>query len=84
MPEKKTLSDKGLFCATVRVNKQIGLRFYRLGLEFTGDGAKAFAGFRPGQFAEFDLSGTALPPTERIPEDLKESIEYHYRNVKDL
>ncbi|MBN2594001.1 MAG: dihydroorotate dehydrogenase electron transfer subunit [Sedimentisphaerales bacterium] len=78
MSEKKTLSDKGLFCATVRANKQIGLRFYRLGLEFTGDGAKAFANFRPGQFAEFDLSGTALPPKERIPEDL---VDVCQRNI---
>jgi len=91
MPEKKTSSDKGSFCATVRANRQIGQpapafsdasrgggRFYRLNLEFTGDGAKAFAKFQPGQFAEFDLSGTALPTTEKVPEDL---VDVCQRNI---
>lgn len=78
MSEKNPSSDKGQFCAKVRANKQIGRRFYRLDLEFIGEGAKAFAKFRPGQFAEFDLSGTALPPTERIPEDLADVCQ---RNI---
>jgi dihydroorotate dehydrogenase electron transfer subunit len=78
MSEKKQSSDKGQFCATVRANKQIGGRFYRLGLEFSSDSAKAFARFRPGQFAEFDLSGTALPPAEKIPEDL---ADVRQRNI---
>lgn len=70
--------NKGVFSAGVRSNKQIGRRFYRLGLEFSGEGAKAFAKFRPGQFAEFDLSGTALPPAERMPEDLADACQ---RNI---
>ena len=78
MSEKKSSSDKGQFCAKVRTNKQIGQRFYRLGLEFSEDGSKAFAKFQPGQFAEFDLSGTALPPSERIPEDLADACQ---RNI---
>ena len=65
--------NKRVFSAGVRSNKQIGQRFYRLGLEFTGDGAKVFAKFRPGQFAELDLCGTALPPAEKIPEDLADA-----------
>lgn len=62
--------DRGIFSATVRANKQIGRRFYRLGLEFAGAGAEAFANFRPGQFAQLDLSTAALPSVEAIPEDL--------------
>jgi NAD(P)H-flavin reductase len=73
MSEKKPSSDKGQFCTTVRINKQIGEQFYRLGLEFSADAAQAFAKFQPGQFAEFDLSGTALPPAERIPEELADA-----------
>ena len=35
--------NKGMFDAVVFANKQIRERFYRLGLEFSGDGAAAFA-----------------------------------------
>jgi len=78
MSEKNPSSDKGQFWATVRSNKQIGQRFYRLGLEFAGSGATAFAKCKPGQFAEFDFSGTALPPAEKIPEELADAAQ---RNV---
>jgi len=84
--ERCTSSNKGVFEATVSSNKQIGQpaassadqsrksrRFYRLRLEFSADAAKAFADFKPGQFAELDLSGTALPPPEAIPEDLHDA-----------
>ena len=70
MSEKCSATNKGVFCAAVRANKQIGQRFYRLGLEFSGAGAEAFGKVQPGQFAELDVSGTALPPAEIIPEDL--------------
>ncbi len=73
MTDNYSATNKGIFSAGVRSNKQIGRRFYRLGLEFAGDGAKAFAKFRPGQFAELDLSGTALPPAEKMPEDLADA-----------
>ncbi len=66
-------SAKGVFEAVVLTNKQIGSQFGKLKLTFSGDGAKAFAGFRPGQFAELDLSGTALPSNEKIPPDLVDS-----------
>ncbi len=62
--------NRGVFSAAVYANKQIGQGFYRLGLEFSGAGAEAFAKSQPGQFAELDLSGTALPSAEAIPEDL--------------
>jgi len=78
MSGKNSTSGKGEYRAAVRSNRQIGERFYRLGLELSGDGARAFAGFRPGQFAEFDLSSTALPPAERIPEDLADVAQ---RNI---
>ena len=46
--------DDGLdtVLGTVCSNKQIGERFYQLGLEFSGVGAEAFGKARPGQFAE--------------------------------
>lgn len=70
MSKKCSATNRGVFCAAVRANKQLGQRFYRLGLEFSGAGAEAFSNFKPGQFAELDVSGTALPPAEAIPEDL--------------
>lgn len=33
------------------------------------------ARFKPGQFAQLDLSGTALPPAEAIPEDLLDAAQ---------
>jgi dihydroorotate dehydrogenase electron transfer subunit len=69
---------KGVFEAVVTANKQIGSQFGKLKLTFSGDGAKAFAGFRPGQFAELDLTGTALPSTEKIPSDL---VDTSGRNI---
>ena len=65
-----TAIKKGVFLATVRANKQIGQRFYRLRLEFSGVGAEAFAGVKPGQFAQLDLSRTALPAAKDIPDEL--------------
>ncbi|MHC4559369.1 MAG: ferredoxin reductase domain-containing protein, partial [Planctomycetota bacterium] len=73
MSERCSSSAKGVFKAITSSNRQIGQRFYRLRLEFPGDGARAFGNFEPGQFAELDLSGTALPPPEMIPEDLLDS-----------
>jgi len=75
MSEKYSSSAKGVFEAFVSSNRQIGKRFYRLRLEFSANGAKAFADFQPGQFAELDLSGTALPSVENIPEHLLDSAE---------
>ena len=64
---------KGPFEATVLFNKPLHQKFYRLGLQFTGPGAEAFAKTRPGQFAQFDVSNIALPAPETIPDDLKDA-----------
>jgi dihydroorotate dehydrogenase electron transfer subunit len=63
---------KGQFEATVLFNKPLRKSFHRMGLNFTGAGAEAFAKTRPGQFAQFDVSTVALPPPEAIPEELKD------------
>jgi dihydroorotate dehydrogenase electron transfer subunit len=42
MSEKSSAANRGVFSATVCANKQIGQRFYQLGLEFSGAGAEAF------------------------------------------
>lgn len=70
MTKNCTAAKKGVFLAAVKANKQIGRRFYRLRLEFSGAGTEAFAGTRPGQFAQLNLSGTALPAAKDIPDEL--------------
>lgn len=65
-------TKKGLFAGVVGFNRQIGSRFYRLGLKFEGEAGKAFASFIPGQFAEIDISSAALPAIRNIPENLKD------------
>jgi dihydroorotate dehydrogenase electron transfer subunit len=66
-------NPKGPFEATVVFNKPLHQKFYRLGLQFAGAGAEAFAKTRPGQFAQFDLSNIALPATEAIPDQLQDA-----------
>ncbi|MHC4455830.1 MAG: dihydroorotate dehydrogenase electron transfer subunit [Planctomycetota bacterium] len=73
MVKGSSSTNKGLFEAAVRVNKRIGERYYRLGLEFEGAGAKAFGGAEPGQFSELDLSGVSVPSVKKIPEELRDS-----------
>ena len=63
---------KGPFEATVLFNKPLRKCFCRMGLQFTGAGAEAFAKTRPGQFAQFDLSHISLPAPETIPDCLKD------------
>ena len=70
MTNNRSPGKKGVFLATVKANKQIGRRFYRLRLEFSGVAAEAFAGTKPGQFAQLNLSGTALPAAKDIPDEL--------------
>ncbi|MFH1371746.1 MAG: dihydroorotate dehydrogenase electron transfer subunit [Planctomycetota bacterium] len=65
--------QKGPFEATVLFNKPLRKSFHRLGLQFTGAGAEAFAKTRPGQFAQFDISTVALPSQDAIPEELKDA-----------
>lgn len=72
MSEGCSSSAKGMFDTQVISNRQIGPGFHRLRLEFTEDGARAFASFEPGQFAQFDLSKTALPSPDAVPEELRD------------
>jgi len=73
MSEGCSSSAKGKFEAQVCSNRQIGPGFHRLRLLFTQDGAKAFANFQPGQFAQFDLSKTALPSPDSVPQELRDA-----------
>ena len=75
MAKNCSVANRGEFLASVGANKRIGQRFYRLGLEFSGVGAAAFAKSEAGQFAELDLSCAALPPAEAIPEDLADAAQ---------
>ena len=75
MAEEQTANVKGVFDAVVFFNKQIGERFYRLVLEFSGAGAEAFGNFRPGQFAQLDLRGIALPEGESMPAELADAAQ---------
>ncbi len=68
-------SVRGVFTAAVISNRQVGQRFYKLKLEFLGAAAKAFAGFKPGQFIQLDLSSAAIPSYEKIPEDLADAAK---------
>ncbi len=76
MTESNT--SKGSFNATVVSNRKIRTRFYKLNLQFEGAGAEAFDKARPGQFAQIDLSRTAVPEPEKIPEQLSDSVQ---RNI---
>lgn len=78
MPDKDATARKGIFTAKVLANRRIGECFYTMDLEFAGDGAKAFAGFRPGQFLQVDVSMLALPPQDKIPPELRDTCR---RNV---
>jgi len=73
MPEGSSSTKKGMFEARVISNRKIGPGFDRLRLEFTEDGAKAFAKFEPGQFAQLDLSSTALPSPDAVPQELRDA-----------
>jgi dihydroorotate dehydrogenase electron transfer subunit len=75
MSEKFSAIKKGVYWAAVRANKQIGERFYRLSLEFSGPSAEEFAKVQPGQFAQLDLSSVTLPPAEMIPQELADAAE---------
>lgn len=68
---------KGPFTAAVVSNRRIGECFWTMTLRFSGDGAKAFAGFKPGQFIQIDVSEVALPPIETIPYHLRDEAHRH-------
>jgi dihydroorotate dehydrogenase electron transfer subunit len=75
MTDQNQLAGKGPFDGIVRANTQKGKFFYRLDLKFSGQAAKSFAKTIPGQFAEIDLSGTALPADIDIPIQLKDKSQ---------
>jgi len=75
MDQTSQTTLKGEFLATVSSNSRVEKRFFRLGLEFAGAGATVFGGARPGQFAEFDLSGAGLPPADAIPQELRDAAQ---------
>ena len=68
-------ASKGVFSAIVSFNRQIGEKCYRLGLEFSGEGAEAFSNSWPGQFAEAELGNAALPGPQTIPKELADAAE---------
>jgi dihydroorotate dehydrogenase electron transfer subunit len=73
MPDKDATAQKGVFTATVLSNRQIRECFYTMGVEFSGEGARAFAAFRPGQFVQIDVSTLAVPPQDKMPVDLRDA-----------
>jgi len=68
-------ASKGVFSAIVSFNRQIAEKCYRLGLEFSGEGAEAFSNSWPGQFAEAELGNAALPGPQTIPKELGDAAE---------
>jgi dihydroorotate dehydrogenase electron transfer subunit len=74
MSENKEES-KGDFVAIVVANKHISSCFYKLSLEFFREGAKAFAETKPGQFAQLDLSGTAIPAADKLDEQQADMVQ---------
>lgn len=73
MAKSCSSQKKGDFTAVVCSNEQIGRGIGRVSLRFSGDGARAFADAKPGQFAQLDLSGASLPAVEMMPEELADS-----------
>ena len=71
------LKTKGDFIARVTHNRQIGPRYFRLGLRFEGQAARLYARFQPGQFVELKLDSAALPPQERIAPELADLAQRH-------
>jgi dihydroorotate dehydrogenase electron transfer subunit len=75
MMKSCSTQKKGDFTAVVCSNERIGRGIGRVSLRFSGDGARAFADAKPGQFAQLDLSGASLPAAETIPEELADSAK---------
>ncbi|MBN1508772.1 MAG: dihydroorotate dehydrogenase electron transfer subunit [Sedimentisphaerales bacterium] len=73
MPDKDATAQKGIYTATVLSNRRIRECFYTMDVEFSGEGARTFAGFRPGQFLQIDVSTLALPPQDRVPVELQDA-----------
>ena len=66
--------NKGDFPAEVTENRPMGPGYFRMALEFTGQGAEVMAGFMPGQFVEIDITTTAMPDPAAVPPHLKDAL----------
>ncbi|MCH7920433.1 MAG: hypothetical protein IIC50_20935 [Planctomycetes bacterium] len=75
MPE--AIKRRGDYEARVTHNRQLGKLCYRLGLEFSGDAARLFATFQPGQFVQLEVTSLALPPADKIPAHLQDQAWRH-------
>ncbi len=72
MESKNKPGPKGLVQAAVIKNQPIRTQFWKLLLKLDAEGSRFFLNALPGQFAEFDLTNTPLPPMDLIPENLRE------------
>ncbi len=68
------IKNKGDYPAVITFNRPMGPGYYRLGLEFSDEGAEVFAGFMPGQFVEIDITSTGMPDPAVIPTHLKDAM----------
>jgi len=68
--EKNQSVTKGIFTAEVVANTVVRDCFRRISLVLDADGSSAFAEAMPGQFAELDMCGAALPVGSAIPKEL--------------
>jgi len=72
MKHSCSCKTKALVSATVLSNEKLGPRIFRITLQLKGLGAKAFADFKPGQFAQFEVRDLALPAKNEIPADMRD------------
>jgi len=66
--------ERGKYTAAVCQNGQMTSSVYQMTISFHGRGAKAFGGHQPGQFAQFDLSATALPRAGQAGTQLRDKL----------
>lgn len=71
MEHKKT--QKGFFNASVLQNKGFSDKYFRLTLELEKKSKTVFSKAMPGQFAEIEVAGLALPAQNNIPEQLADA-----------
>jgi dihydroorotate dehydrogenase electron transfer subunit len=76
MEHKKT--QKGFFNASVLQNKGFSDKYFRLTLELEKKAKTVFSKATPGQFAEIEVAGLALPAQINIPEQLADASQ---RNI---
>ena len=52
--------------AHVTHNRQLGKHCYRLGLEFSGEAARLYAAFKPGQFVQLEVTRMLVEAIEEL------------------